>query len=202
MNIKNFQSALTQGGVRTNLFIVEGKIGANTSNKTRFLVKAAALPPSTLGTIAIPYRGRQVKIPGDRTFDTWTLSVLMDGDYELRNKFEAWQQLINGNEDNVPDVSGGFFTSAGSGFNTDVFCEWKISSLNRQGNAIKTYSMVGAFPTDISSVELSNDSTDTIGEFTVTMQYQYWLASSGQGSAGDKTPVTRSTTNTDPENAL
>jgi len=202
MNIKNFQSALTQGGVRTNLFIVEGKIGANTSNKTRFLVKAAALPPSTLGTIAIPYRGRQIKIPGDRTFDTWTLSVLMDGDYELRNKFEAWQQLINGNEDNVPDVSGGFFTSAGSGFNTDVFCEWKISSLNRQGNALKTYSMVGAFPTDISSVELSNDSTDTIGEFTVTMQYQYWLASSGQGSAGDKTPVTRSTQNTDPENAL
>ena len=62
--------------------------------------------------------------------------------------------------------------------------------------------MVGAFPTDISSVELSNDSTDTIGEFTVTMQYQYWLASSGQGSAGDKTPVTRSTQNTDPENAL
>jgi hypothetical protein len=69
MNIKNFQSALTQGGVRTNLFIVEGKIGANTSSKTRFLVKAASLPPSTLGTIPIPYRGRTIKIPGDRSFD-------------------------------------------------------------------------------------------------------------------------------------
>ena len=202
MNIKNFQSALTQGGVRTNLFIVEGKIGQNTSTKTRFLVKAAALPPSTLGTINIPYRGRQIKIPGDRTFDTWTLSVLMDGDYELRNKFEAWGQLINENENNTPQVDGGFFTSAGSGFNTDVFCEWKISSLNRQGQAIKTYAMVGAWPSDISSVELSNDNTDTLGEFTVTMQYQYWLASSGQGSASDKTPVTESTANTDPENAL
>ncbi len=202
MNIKNFQSALTQGGVRTNLFIVEGKIGANTSSKTRFLVKAASLPPSTLGTIPIPYRGRTIKIPGDRSFDSWTLSVVMDGDYELRNKFEAWQQLINGNENNVPDVNGGFFSSAGSGFNTDVFCEWKISSLNRQGQAIKTYSIVGAFPTDISSVELSNDSEGAIGEFTVTMQYQYWLASSGQGSAADKTPVTKSTQNTDPENAL
>jgi len=202
MNIKNFQSALTQGGVRTNLFIVEGKIGQNTSNKTRFLVKAASLPPSTLGTIPIPYRGRTIKIPGDRTFDTWTLSVLMDGDYELRNKFEAWGQLINENENNTPQVDGGFFTSSGSGFNTDVFCEWKISSLNRQGQAIKTYAMVGAWPSDISSVELSNDNTDTLGEFTVTMQYQYWLASSGQGSASDKTPVTESTANTDPENAL
>jgi len=202
MNIKNFQSALTQGGVRTNLFIVEGKIGANTSNKTRFLIKAASLPPSTLGVISIPYRGRNIKIPGDRTFDTWNVSVVMDGDYELRNKFEAWQQLINGNEDNVPDVSGGFYTSSGSAFNTDVFCEWKISSLNRQGNAIKTYSIVGAFPTDISAVELSNDSADTLGEFTVTMQYQYWLTSSGQGSASDKTPVTKSTQNTDPENSL
>ena len=178
MNIKNFQSALTQGGVRTNLFIVEGKIGQNTSNKTRFLVKAASLPPSTLGTIPVPYAGRQIKIPGDRTFEPWTISVMMDGDYELRNKFEAWSNLINQYEANTPQADGGFFTSAGSGFNT-----------------------VGAFPSDISSVELSYDS-EGIGEFSVTMQYQYWLASSGQGSAGDKTPVTDNTTGTEPENAF
>ena len=202
MNIKNFQSALTQGGVRTNLFIVEGKIGQNTSNKTRFLVKAASLPPSTLGTIPVPYAGRQIKIPGDRTFEPWTISVMMDGDYELRNKFEAWSNLINQYEANTPQADGGFFTSSGSGFNTDVFCEWKISSLNRQGQALKTYALVGAFPSDISSVELSYDNADTIGEFSVTMQYQYWLASSGQGSAGDKTPVTDNTTGTEPENAF
>lgn len=113
---------------------------------------------------------------------------MMDGDYELRNKFEAWSNLINQYEANTPQADGGFFTSSGSGFNTDVFCEWKISSLNRQGQALKTYALVGAFPSDISSVELSYDNPDTIGEFTVTMQYQYWLASSGQGSAGDQTP--------------
>ena len=94
--------------------------------------------------IGIPYRGRQIKIPGDRTFDSWTITVLVDGDYELRNKFEAWSNLINQFENNTPQVDGGFFTSAGSGFNTDVFCDWKVSSLNRQGNAIKTYNFVGA----------------------------------------------------------
>ena len=202
MNIKNFQSALTQGGVRTNLFVVEGKIGANTSNKTRFLVKAAELPAANLGTITVPYRGRTIKMPGDRSFDSWSLTVLMDGDYELRNKFEAWSNLINQFEANTPDVQGGFFTSAGSGFNTDVFCDWKVSSLNRQGNAIKTYNFVGAYPESISSVSVSSDNEGTIGEFTVTLQYQYWLASSGQGSASDKTRPTDADTNTDPENAL
>ena len=177
--ISDFKSKLTGGGARPNLFEVAlafpgiAPADNNVLDKARFLVKAAALPASNVAPIDVPFRGRILKIAGDRTFDTWTVTVINDTDLAIRGAFEKWMNAIN----NVADATG---ESNPLNYKSDAY----VFQLNREGETIRTYRFYDVFPTNVSQIELSYDSSDTLEEFTVELQVQYWEA---YGNGGDIT---------------
>ena len=167
MRIDSFKQALRDGGARPNLFEVTGSFpsgaGGSALDSMKFLIRAASIPQDTVGTIEVPYRGRKLKIAGDRTFDAWTITVVNANDFELRNAFEKWHELINGHATNE---------SAGS--LDDYFQDWTVKQLDRDGTVAETYTFVGCFPQNITQIDLSHETNDEIETFEVTMDYQYW----------------------------
>jgi hypothetical protein len=188
-SIQDFKSALIGGGARPNLFQVDltipttiQKDGNYEDNKFSLLCKSAALPASTISSIDVPFRGRIFKVAGDRTFDVWTVTVINDQDFAIRNTMENWMQAIA----QYGDASG--FA------NPEVYMQNAIvKQLKRGGNNGTTGATVGTeppfgpgldvaaeyqfydiFPTNISAIDLSYESTDTIEEFSVDFQVQYW----------------------------
>jgi len=180
--ITDFKSKLTGGGARPNLFEVvlafpdSAPADSNVLDKARFLVKAAALPASNITPIDIPFRGRILKIAGDRTFDTWTITVLNDTDFAIRSAFEKWMNAINKLSDNTG-------LNDPATYQADAY----VHQLDRNGQTLRTYHFYDLFPTNISAIDLSYDTTDTIQEFTVEMQVHWWEATkgSGAGAGGD-----------------
>ena len=176
--ISDFKSKLTGGGARPNLFEVElafpqaVAIENDVLQKSRFLVKAAALPASTISPIEVPFRGRILKIAGDRTFETWTITVLNDVDFVIRSAFEKWMNIINSMEDATgvqnPDE-----------YQKDAM----VDQLDRDGGILRSYKFWDIFPTNISTIDLSYETTDTLEEFTVEMQVQWWEAYKGTSPA-------------------
>jgi len=172
--ITDFKSKLTGGGARPNLFEVElafpGAVGVDndTLQKARFLVKAAALPASTVAPIDVPFRGRILKIAGDRTFETWTITVINDVDFSIRSAFEKWMNTIN-------KMNDGTGLTNPEQYQSDAF----VYQLGRDGGILRSYKFYDVFPTNISTIDLSYETTDTIEEFTVELQVQWWEASRG-----------------------
>jgi len=189
--ISQFKANLTGGGVRPNLFEVELNFPSDSAltfmsndatpqtenqtitddgvaNKVPFLVKAANLPASNITPVEVPFRGRILKVAGERTFDTWTVTVLNDTDFKLRTVMEQWMngisRLANGSGEVNP---------------TDYTKDAKVNQLGRNGDVLRSYNFVGLFPTNISEVPLSMDTTDTIEEFTVEFQVLYWTVADG-----------------------
>ena len=213
--ITNFKSALRVGGARPNLFEVDitgwpggenmGDFGNDAKEEFQFLCKAAALPSSNITPIEIPFRGRTLKVAGDRTFDTWNITIINDENFRLRTKFEQWMNGIN----KLSDGSGA--TAPGSYMGNAVVHQLgrganqgRQSTTNSGGgdgssgrdniSPLRTYYFSDIFPTEVSEIGLSYDSTDTIEEFTVTFQVQYWIAganSTGGGPADQRNNVTR-----------
>jgi len=176
MNINTFKNQLNKGGVRPNLFRVNGPIGPEgIDGAASFLIRTSSLPASNLSTILVPFRGRQLKLPGNRSFDDWTMTIISDGEFNLRTKFERWMEAINSTVGNVAeqahDLTNGSVLSGG------LFPTWSVDQLDRQNAAIKTYSFFHCFPTLIGDMALDSDASDTLSEFTVTMAYSYFLAS-------------------------
>ena len=175
--ITDFKSKLTGGGARPNLFEVELAfpdqlaIDNDVKEKSRFLCKAAALPASNIAPIDINFRGRILKIAGDRTFDTWTVTVINDVDFSIRSAFEKWMNLIN----KLDDATG---TQDPALYQPDAY----VHQLDRDGSTLRTYKFHDVFPTNISQMDLSYETTDTIEEFTVEMQVQWWEALRGVGA--------------------
>ena len=175
--ITDFKSKLTGGGARPNLFEVvlafpdSAPADSNVLDKARFLVKAAALPASNITPIDIPFRGRILKIAGDRTFDTWTITVLNDTDFSIRSAFEKWMNTINKLSDNTG-------LNDPAAYQADAY----VHQLDRNGQTLRTYHFYDLFPTNISAIDLSYDTTDTIQEFTVEMQVHWWEATKGSGT--------------------
>ena len=179
-NVKDFLSKV-KSGVKPNLFRVKldwpTTLGVNQSDKelASFLCKSAALPASNLGVIDVPFRGRVVKVAGDRTFDTWSVTIINDVDFRLRNLFEAWLQNINAHEDNIAELINP--EEGGDGYTKDlVVHQLGRSGEEKQDNYVKTYKLWGCFPTQISQIDLAYDSNDQIEEFTVEFQVQYWTS--------------------------
>lgn len=172
--ITDFKSKLTGGGARPNLFEVElafpGQVGVDndTLQKARFLVKAAALPASTVAPIDVPFRGRILKIAGDRTFETWTITIINDVDFSIRSAFEKWMNTIN-------KVNDGTGLTDPEAYQADAY----VYQLGRDGGILRSYHFYDVFPTNISTIDLSYETTDTIEEFTVELQVQWWEASRG-----------------------
>ena len=177
--IDQFKAKLVGGGSRPNLFNVNlqfptgAKPGTGNNDADAFLVKAAALPASNIGPIDVPFRGRILKVAGDRTFDTWTVTILNDNDFVLRGAFEKWMNLIQKHEDGTGLTNPSSYQKAAY-----------VRQLDRNGNNLREYKFHGVFPTNISQMDLSYDSTDTIGEFTVELQVQWWEATGNGGEVG------------------
>ena len=176
--ISDFKSKLTGGGARPNLFEVElafptaVAIENDVLQKARFLVKAAALPASTVTPVEVPFRGRILKIAGDRTFETWTITVLNDTDFVIRSAFEKWMNVINSMED-----------ATGAQNPEDYQKDAMVHQLDRDGGILRSYKFWDIWPTNLSSIDLSYETTDTLEEFTVEMQVHWWEAYKGTSSA-------------------
>ena len=176
--ITDFKSKLTGGGARSNLFEVELAFPSAVSveglndilNKARFLVKTAALPASNIAPIEIPFRGRVLKIAGDRTFDTWSITVLNDTDFSIRSAFEKWMNFINKVSDNTGATNA-------EDYQADAY----VYQLDRSGETLRKYHFFDVFPTQVAPIELSYDSAG-IQEFTVELQVQWWEAVKGTGA--------------------
>jgi hypothetical protein len=215
--LEDFKARLIGGAARPNLFECEinfptfatetAATGGNTTDNTRsvselsrFMIKTANLPASTVGVIDVPFRGRNLKIAGDRTFDVWTITVINDIDFTIRTAFEKWMNAINKHDDNTGLINPAqyqrdaivkqFGRSSVSSANSDV----TAPVLTGPGDSIpvlKAYKFFGIFPTSVSAIDLSYDSADTIEEFTVDLQVQWWdaLDSSGLTQLGTDTEV-------------
>ena len=176
--ISDFKSRLSGGGARPNLFEVElafpdaVAIANDVLNKARFLVKAAALPASTIAPVDIPFRGRILKVAGDRTFETWTVTVINDTDFAIRSAFEKWMNAIN----KLDDASG---ITDPEQYQKDAM----VHQLDRDGSVLRSYKFWDIYPTNISTIDLSYETTDTIEEFTIEMQVHWWEAFKGTSSS-------------------
>ena len=176
-NITEFRSRLSGGGARSNLFEVEiafpEELGINltdVSDKVPFLVKAAEIPASNLGNITVPYRGRVLPVAGDRTFDPWTVTVINDTDFLIRDAMEQWSNSIN-------DLQ----TAQGT-INPETYqTKAEVKQLSREGSApgdpeklLRQYNFEGIYPNVVSSIPLDFGATDQIQEFQVTFNYLFY----------------------------
>jgi hypothetical protein len=192
-DIFDFRARLDGGGVRPNLFEVElewpgeaipsGATDKLLADQGRFLCKAAAMPASNIAPIEVPFRGRILKIAGDRTFDTWTVTIINDTDMALRGAFERWMNLINKVSNNAGRVNPSEYQTIAK---VHQLSRANVSGKGMASEAnipiLRTYEFQGVFPTNVSQIDLSYESTDTIEEFTVELQVQYWTAT-GNGGA-------------------
>ena len=175
-NITEFRSRLTGGGARSNLFEVSIDFPdlaidqRLVTDKVPFLVKAAEIPASNLGNIPVPYRGRVLPIAGDRTFDPWTVTIINDNDFIIRDAMEKWSNSIN-------DLQ----TAQGT-INPEVYQRSAlVKQLSRQGTGpgddekiLRQYKFEGIYPNTVSSIPLDFGATDQIEEFQVTFNYLFY----------------------------
>ena len=171
-NIDDFKANLLGGGARANQFRVTITpppgiaIGLDV-RRTSFLVRAANLPGMTLGEITVPFRGRSIYIAGDRTFDEgWTTTFLNDTDFMIRNAMERWSNGIN-------DLANNTGVVAPVDYQTDL----TVEQMDRDDTVLKSYIFRSAWPTGVSSIDLTSDTADAIEEFEVTWRYQHFEAS-------------------------
>ena len=185
--ISNFKTAMSGGGARPNLFEVEittlpGGLAWDSSN-FKFMCKAAQLPGQTIASIDVPFRGRTFKVAGDRTIDAWTVTIINDENFEYRNAFESWTELIANLDTNLgatlPDayMRNARVYQLGRGSRTS-----STDSTGSENVVLKEYEFIDIFPTSVSPIDLSYDSSNAIEEFTVEFQVQS-INVSGAGGA-------------------
>ena len=170
LGVDEFKSKLTGGGARPNLFqatVTYPGYAAGDVELTSFMCKAAQLPASSVEAIEVPFRGRQLQVAGDRTFEPWSVTVINDTNFTIRNAMERWSNGMNAHEDNT-----GLTNPAD--YKTDMF----VTQLDRSGAALKTYVFKGAFPTSVGAIDVSWDTTNEIEEFEVEFTYDYWVSNS------------------------
>ena len=166
LRVDDFKAKLKGGGARPNLFRATVNFPAYAGGDvelTSFMCKAAQLPASVMNVIEVPFRGRQLKIAGDRTFEVWSPTIINDTGFEVRNALEKWMNGINGHSANTGITNP-------VGYQADLLVE----QLDKDGSVLKTYNFRGCFPINLSAIELSYDTVDTLEEFTAEFQVQYW----------------------------
>ena len=176
-SISQFKSALIGGGARPNLFEVElttlpTGISWNSEN-FRFMCKAAALPAQNIAAIDVPFRGRIFKVAGDRTIDTWTVTIINDESFELRNAFEKWTEVIAKLDNNLGATSPDAYMTNATVYQLGRGSTKSSKNSDGSENAVlKEYTFQNIFPTTVSEIALSYDTGDTIEEFDVEFQVQ------------------------------
>ena len=186
LGILEFQKAI-RGGVRPNLFSVEHKFpagvtapsiqGAEGGKIVPYLCKSAALPATNVGTVELPFRGRVIKVPGDRTYETWTGTFYMDDAFALRSAYEKWIELTNGVDKNTASADI-----------VDTWVDIQVTQLDKFGGSgaadnklteLRQYNLISAFPVSVSQISLAYDNNDSYEEFDVEFAYQYHTTSGG-----------------------
>lgn len=171
-SIEDFKAVLQGGGVRPTMFEVELTFPDTVvsdpnlaTNEGIFLIKAAQLPPSNVGLIEVPFRGRKLKVSGDRTFEDWAVTVTNDVSFNLRKSFEEWSERIQNHN-----------YALGSNTLNDYYASAIVRQLDRDGQQLRAYRFEGIWPQTVDAIELDFDSTDTVEEYGVTFAVQYWSA--------------------------
>ena len=182
-SIVDFRSRMKGGGSRSNLFEVQmtfpnfAEANTETLNDIPFLVKAAEIPASTIGNIPVPFRGRVLPIAGDRTFAPWTVTIINDTNFRLRDVMERWSDGIN-------DIQTAQGATNPEDYQTTAtvlqLSRGPVKGLDRKVNSgeeipvLRMYDFIGIYPNDISAIPLDHGATDTIEEFQVTFNYLYY----------------------------
>ena len=186
-----FRDKLTGGGARSNLFEVNIHLPSGVEDPSggfgediRFMTKAAEIPASNIGNIPVPFRGRVLPIAGDRTFDPWTVTIINDQKFNLRDVMEQWSNKINDLQ-----FAGGDINPADYQTKAEVFQlgrNSKNDGLDMTGSepipVLRQYDFEGIYPNVVSSIPLDYGATDQIEEFQVTFNYIYWTVKGGVGT--------------------
>lgn len=170
-NVNEFKSNLQFGGARPTLFQVQltapPQIGTGLDlQRVPFLVRTANLPAATLGLIQIPYFGRNVKMAGDRTFDAWTVTVINDEDFKIRNALETWSNAINQFRGNTR-----LNTAANLGYKANA----TVTQYSKTGDTLRVYTFEGLYPASVGAIDLNWGAQDQIEEFQVQFEYDNWV---------------------------
>lgn len=192
---QSFRSALAYDGARPNLFEVrlnfpdfiarEGDRAGSGDNagsgeKFSFMCQAASLPAQQVDVVSVFYQGRETKVAGNRTFDNWTVSILNDEDFAIRNKIELWNNALNGHSTNVRERS--------TTQNSNIYGSTAhVIQLSKDGSALRSYKFIGLWPTTIGEISLDWNTPNEIESFDVTFAYQWWetLVGSSDGTGGE-----------------
>lgn len=187
-SITEFRNALLGGGARPNQFTVEltfpGFVngGSAAGRSAQFLCDAASLPGSYVGIARTFYRGREVKLAGERQFQNWQVRVVNDTDFKIRDAFESWSNTINGVRDNNGLTNPNTYTA-----------NMSVHQLDRNGVTVKSYTFVDAWPVSVSDIQLDFGQNDVLETFSVELAYSYWETAPASGgvtaSVGISTPI-------------
>ncbi len=172
-SVNEFRSQLIGDGARPNLFEVSMPFPGfsspeNAQEKLTFMCKTAQLPGSTIGVVPLQYFGRELKFAGNRTFTDWTVTIINDEDFVVRNAFERWMQAINSHTLNL--------RNPGALPSINYTVDANVTQFGKVGNIIKKYKFIGLFPSDITPIDVDWGANDTIEEFSVNLSYQWWTA--------------------------
>lgn len=170
--VSDFLANFTGGGARPNLYRVEMTfppalgLGGDAATKLGFTCKAASIPASTLGVAPVPFMGRTVKLAGDKEWDDWSITVINDTDFVVRDAFEVWIDRINGHESNV--------AIAGLSNPRNYFAEATVYQMGREGEDLKKYRITGMWPNNLGEITLGYDQNDQVEEYTVSFAINEW----------------------------
>ena len=156
-----------QGGVRANLFECNVTGPGWNKRSTPYHCKGTSIPASTIGNIDVPYRGRQLKVPGDRTFADWTVTMFNDANMSLHSSFEHWMWMIQSHGQNYQQISPNSLYGSG-----------QVTQLARTGNPLVTYD-IEIYPTEVAAIDLAWDSNDAVEEYAVTFAVNWWVPKVG-----------------------
>ena len=181
-NVSSFLTQVKQG-VRPNMFQVDitfpGTVDAD-QTLVSYMCKSAALPASNIGVIEVPFRGRTVKIAGDRTFDNWSATFINDKEMKSRAYFEQWLNQINTHKANTGDITDP------TAYGRSIVIKQLEKDNSPAGKELRSYKLWYGFPISTSAIDLAYDSNDQIEEFSVEFQYSYWtVGDDSDTTAGD-----------------
>lgn len=189
-NVQDFRSSLRYDGARPNLFEVSMStinVGvANIDPQMVFKCRAAQLPEDNIGVIPVNYMGREIKVPGNRTFPEWTVTVINDEDFLIRNSLEQWMSGINSHVRNLRNSA--YQSNSGESGKTYT-CDATVTQFGKDGTPIKKYSFVGCWPTNVSAIDLDWSANDQIEEFQITFAYQWWESVPYTDTTGSGAPT-------------
>ena len=197
-SITNFRDRLLGGGARPNMFEVNITLpeqiapNGDISQDMRFLVKGAEIPAAVIGNIPVPFRGRVLPVAGDRTFNPWTVTVINDAQFNIRDAMEQWSNLINDLQFDVGDINPADYQTKAEVFQLSRQSQGSGGQSAGKGGEIiqtlRTYNFEGIYPTEVSSIALDYGATDQVEEFQVTFNYLFWT-SNLPGVAGGQESV-------------